>query len=281
MFALLQAHPAGNAVRVILAPPWGAASWRVLRRTTDTITGPDDTGAVVVADWGRDEGFTDILGLLNGTEVHYAVFYRDAAGAEILPRASSAAVTPAYTARDTSADVLAVLFDRFTKGMALAVEVGKIRPKSMRVPVLCAPFVDPGKTELPMVTMHLDGEQPTEFGLSALLETEPLEGIGGDETEGNLCRVSVNIIAVSLNPDERNTLGRVLKHIVLSNLDIFEQQGLLNPTLSLNHTELLPETNAAALYLATASFSCLASSDATAAGAAIETVITALETING
>jgi len=281
MFALLQPHPAGNAVRLILAPPADAASWRVLRRTSDTINGPDDSGAVLVADWGRDEGFTDIAGLVNGTEVFYQAFYRDAAGTEILPRHPAASVTPAYTARDTSVDVLAVLFDRFTKGMALAVEAGKVRPKSMRVPVICAPFVDPGKTELPMVTMHLDGEQPTEFGLSALLETEPLEGIGGDETEGNLCRVSVNIIAVSLNPDERNALGRVLKHIVLSNLDIFEQQGLLNPTLSLNHTELLPETNAAALYLATASFICLASSDATAAGVGIEAVITTPEIING
>ncbi|RVT91419.1 hypothetical protein EOD42_22450 [Rhodovarius crocodyli] len=281
MFALLQAHPAGNAVRVILAPPSGAASWRVLRRTTDTITGPDDTGAVVVAEWGREEGFTDIQGLLNGTEVYYAVFYRDAAGAEILPRAPSAVAIPSYTARDTSVDVLAVLSDRFSKGLAQAVDAGKIRPKSGRVQVLCAPFVDPGKTELPMVTIHLDSQQPSEFGLSGLLETEPLEGIGSDETEGNLTRVTVNIIAVSLNPDERNALGRLLSHIVVTNLDIFEQQGLQNPTLSVSHTELLPETNAAALYLATASFNCLASSDATAAGVGIETVITALESTNG
>lgn len=263
---------AGNAVRLIIAPPSEAHEWLVLRKTTDTIGGPDDATAVTVADWDNREDILDLTGLVNGTAVFYRAFYRRRDASPVLPHLPSSSATPAYTARDTSADPLRLLRERFEAGLAIAVQQGRLHPRTGVVPLVMAPFVDPAKTTFPMMSMHLESDQPMEHGIGEYIAGHSIDGIGADETEGWLSQIAVNLIAVSLNPDERIELGRVMKHIVAANLEIFSSRGLIRPALTIAHTELLPEANAAPLYLATGSFTCLAASDATATGVPVETV---------
>lgn len=268
MFALIEPMPAGNAVRIILSPPSGAAEWKVLRRASDSITGPDDAGAVLVADWGRYEGIIDDDGLVNGTAAYYRVFYRDAAGAPILPHGPAQSVTPAATARDTSPSPLRILRRRLELGLAAAVAEGRLTPRSGKVPIVVAPMVDPGKISFPIVSIHLDRDAPAERAVAEFL-FEDATADGFDDTHGYLSEVSINVVAVSLNPDERLTLGEVLKHIVLSNHPVFLAHGLMRPSASLAHSEMAPDQNATPLYVAALTFTCLAPSQFTAAAPVI------------
>lgn len=265
MIALVEPLPAGNAVRLILAPPAGAAEWRVLRRTSDTITGPNDTGAVMVADWSRDEALLDDEGLPNGVPQFYRVYYRDAAGQPIIPLAPSRSVAPAHSARDTSPPVLRLLRKRVEAGLAAAVAEGRLKPRSGSVPIVVAPMVDPGKITLPVVSIHLERDNPLEHALGDFIGTEELDGSGGwDDTLGYLSEVSINLVAVSLNPDERITLGEVLKHILLVNRPVLHAHGIARPSFTVTHSELQPDQNAVPLYVASGSFTCIAPTTATA-----------------
>lgn len=277
MIALIEALPAGNAVRLILAPPGGAAAWRVLRRTTDTISGPEDPGAVVVGEWGDYEAIIDDDGLLNGVEQFYRVFYRDAAGQPILPLAPSRNCTPAATARDTSPDVLRILRKRVEAGLAAAVAAGRLSPRTGSVPLVVAPMVDPGKITLPIVSIHLERDAPLDHALADFIASEELAGLDGwDDTNGYLSEVSVNFVAVSLNPDERIALGKVLKHIMLVNRPVLLAHGILRPNFTLTHAELQPDQNAVPLYVASGSFSCIAPTTTTATAPEITDAVVTL-----
>ena len=65
-------------LRVFLAPPAGAVAWRVLRKDTDTFTGPSDPDART-AFAGADRTFLDDTGLIDGTAVWYRAYYWDGA----------------------------------------------------------------------------------------------------------------------------------------------------------------------------------------------------------
>lgn len=266
-------------MRLIIAPPAAAAEWRVLRRTTDTITGPSDNGAVVVAEWGRFEGVIDADGLVNGQPVFYRVYYRDRAGQPVAPGGpDNVTETPAAIARDTSADPMGVLRMRMVAGLAAAVADGRLTPRTGSVPVVTAPFVNPDKTTFPMISMHMDSDSPSERFIAEYIIGESLDGIGYDDTEGWLSQVTINLIAVSLNPDERNELGRVMKFIVAANLEILSAHGLMKPAITMAQTELAPEGQAAPLYLATGTFTCLCVTSATGRAPIINTVLSTAQT---
>lgn len=269
MFALIEALPAGNAVRLILAPPANAAAWKVLRRVAAAPTGPTDPDGVLVADWSQAEAWLDDEGLTNGIPVHYRVFYRDAAGAPLLPHHPASTVTPAATARDTSASPLRLIRRRIEAGLAVAVTAGVLRPSSGRVPILLAPMADPNKISLPIVSVHLESDRPLERGLADHILSEDLGAAGWDDTTGWLSEVQINIVGVSLNPDERITLGEVLKHIVMVNMGVFAAHGLLRIAFSVSHSELAPESTAAPLYVAAGTLTCLAPSTFAATASSI------------
>ncbi len=264
MIALIEPMPAGNAVRLILSPPEGAADWRVLRRANGAITGPADPGAVVVAEWGRAEAIMDTDGLVNGVPITYRPFYRTAAG-QPMPLAPARTVTPAATARDTSARPLRLLRERIGLAMAAAVADGRLHPASGRVPVVLAAMVDPGKTTFPIVSVHLESDAPMGRAVADYIAGDELAGLDGwDVAEGWLSEVTINVVAVSLNPDERVVLGEVLKHAIASNLAVLNAHGLIRPAFTLSHAEPEPPANAAPLYVASGTFTCIAPTTSTA-----------------
>lgn len=269
MIALIEALSAGNAVRLILSPPPGAADWRILRRTSDTITGPDDAGAVRVADWCRAEVWLDDEGLVNGTRVFYRVFYRNAAGAPITPAPDSVSVIPAHTARSPEITPLRVIRQRIEAGLAAAVADGRLKPPSGRVPIVIAPMMEREKIRLPVVSIHMESDRPMERAVAEYIASDELADGDIDITEGWLSEVTINIVGVSLNPDERVSLGEVLKHIILANLPIFSAYNIIRPAMTLTHSELVPEEKAAPLYVAAGTFTCIAPSTVTATGPAV------------
>jgi len=283
MIALIEPLPAGNAIRLILSPPPGARQARILRRVVDptadpptAIPGPDDPGAVLVADWGDYLAVVDTDGLVNGVEQLYRAFYRNAAGQPILPHAPARKATPSYTARDTSAPVLRLVRERVAMALANAVAAGRLHPASGQVPVVQAPLIAAQAATFPIVSVHLERDQPVEFGIgNILLSDDELLALGWDETTGWIAEVTINVVGVTNNPDERITLGEVLQHAIVANLDVFAAHALIRPTLSMSHSEIAPETTNAPLYVAAGTFSCLAARSATATASEIANALVA------
>lgn len=140
MIAAVLPLAVGNAVRLILAPPAGTVGTRVLRRTADSFTGPDDQGAVVVLDASADT-VLDTTGLVNGIPYFYRAWHRTPAGAWIAT--PSVSCTPASTYTDESTDPQTVVRERLGLGLAAEIKRGLLKPASGKIPVLTTPFALP------------------------------------------------------------------------------------------------------------------------------------------
>lgn len=259
MISFADPLPAGNAVRLHLAPPIGALEWRVLRRPTDDFTGHEDPGALRVGlDYGpRPGGILDTDKLLNGSPVVYRFYWRDAIGWKTN---GTRTVTPAATYQGEGPDAAAVLRERIALGLAEEIRRGALKPASGRIHVVTAPFGAPDDKSLPAVSVHLDTDQPANRFLGEVVEAQLPGGIGDDHrgSEGQLSRVALNVTAVSLNGDERSALRRALKRIVLANMPVFDEAGLLLCEFAQRDTEEVHGANGAVLYFAQGSFSCVA-----------------------
>lgn len=260
MIAFAEPLAAGNAVRLHLQPPRGAVEWRVLRRPTDDFAGPDDPGAVRV---GREYGprpgsILDTERLLNGFEVVYRFYSRRTDGNWVDggPRRA----TPAATYQGEGPDAAALLKERIALGLAEEIRRGALKPHDGRINVTTAPFGHPDEKKLPAVSVHLDTDRPAHRFLGEQVEAEAPTGIGdeaGRGSEGQFSRVAVNVVAVSLNNDERAALRRALKRIVLANMPVFDEAGLLQCEFAQTDDEELGANNAA-VFRSLGSFACTA-----------------------
>ena len=107
-----------------------------------------------------------------------------------------------------------------------------------RIAVLTAPpaFDD---TYWPVVTVHLGNDASGERGIGEIVahDSGPDESGFITEREGWLSRVSLTIVAWSLNPDERGLLRRAIHALVIGNLPVFEAAGMQQIDLSQDDTE--------------------------------------------
>lgn len=256
MIALLHRLPVGNAVRVLLMPPPGAVSWRVLRKDADTITGPDDAEALTVFE-GSERSFLDVGGLENDIPAFYRPFYRIAAGG--WATAPSVSITPAATFADASADPQRLVRDRLELGLRVYVARGALAHEMGFIPVLTAPPLLE-EMRLPVVTVELSGASDVQRFVG--------NAIGGDRfnpttldwtvSEGLLSRTQLEITAWSLNPDERIALRRALRMILLGNEAVFADAGLAEVEVSALSDINDFESYHAPIYRAACTFNCLA-----------------------
>lgn len=255
MITRIQAIAVGNALRLFLSPPASAEYWRVLRRTSDSFSGPDDAGAFKVHE-GTDEVIQDYTALANDTEYFYRAWWWDGAA---WVDAGVLSGTPAVTLQDESVDVLSLLQDRISVG--LAVEVGAARLFHEEGKIACRPApvqLDHGVV-LPVVTVQLIHDVPGErFVGEQMLDDDRIED-GYKEYEGWYSRVQADVVAWTFNPEERIALRKALKRIVVGNLPIFHDAGLLQVEFDIRDAEDY-ESFGAMMYQAWGTFRCLAPS---------------------
>jgi hypothetical protein len=257
MIALLHRLPVGNAVRVLLMPPPGAESWRVLRKDEDTIAGHDDPDALPVFD-GDERSFLDAAGLENGAKVYYRPFYRTRG---VWVAAPSVSITPAATFSDASADPQRLVRDRLELGLRVYVERGELAHDMGFVPALTAPpLLD--EVRFPLVTVELTSAPDAQRAIG--------NAVGGDRfdpdamewssAEGLLSRVQLEVTSWSLNPDERIALRRAVRTLLLGNEPVFADAGMAEIEVSA-HSDLNDfESYQVPIYRAACTFSCLAPS---------------------
>lgn len=261
MFALLQPLPAGNAIRLWLAPPSAATSWRVLRRASLPFTGPDDAGAELVLE-GRQETALDTTALVNGVPYHYRVFYRIAgAWAE----GDTATCTPEATAESVGADVQALVLERVKLGLAAEVKRGRLEPaENGKIQVFKAPYAVKENMKLPCVSVHVDVKASAQRAVGEqLAPLEKLPDGGWQDGHGWFSKVVLNVIGTSDNMDERAALRDALERILIANLPVFEDAGLL--LIELQQKDAESSGEGAPLYFALTQFSCVAPSFVAAA----------------
>lgn len=266
MIAMAQPLAVGNAVRLLINPPQGAAYWRVLRRTADAFTGATDSGAVLVADQSTDNGVLDTCGLVNGT----TYFWRDYAwvnGAWVDSGASISA-TPAATYGDQGPDVQAIVRERLALAMAVEVARGTLKPASGSIVVTTAPFALMDGIKFPTISVHMDATAAADRfigdGLAPGLADLSFSPVVIDESEGWLAQTTLAIIGVSLNSDERIALREAIRRAVIGNIPVFAAAGILQVGLSQRDTEDLEGSQNAILYRTENTFTCLAPTAVTA-----------------
>lgn len=252
MITSIQPLMVGNALRVFFAPPAGTLYWRLLRKDADTFTGPTDTGALQIAQ-GEDISTLDTQSLVNGTVYWYRAYYWN--GSAWSASASLSAI-PNATYEDASTDVLSILIERISAGLAVEVSRGVLSHKQGAIPVLSAPPIT-DQVKWPIISVHLQNEQPQDRLIGESETGESFDPTSGEwvEDQGWLAAVQCTIIAWSLNPDERITLRKCLRRIMLGNMPVFDASGMVRIDFSMSDMEDL-EANNAPLYQVMCTLSC-------------------------
>ena len=251
MIAQARSLSAGNAVRLVFAPPPTASGWRVLRRTSNNFTGHDDPGAVLVHD-GADDQVVDTDALDNGTAYYYAVWYQ--MGEAWVP-GGIASATPAATYADEGIEFERFVVDRIDAGLKVEIAKGRLRPASGEVMVVTSPYALPDSATFPAVSVHMDTETPAERFIGDDVDGGGI-GDDGEYTDGAgwLARTMLNVAGVSMNGEERGALRQALERVVRANLEVFAAAGLDQVEFSLRDTEEHQEHGS--LYLTVGTFSC-------------------------
>jgi len=272
VISLTQPLPAGNAVRVYLTPPTGAAWWRVLRRTADAFTGPTDAGAVVVADQCDDNVVLDTTALENGTTYYYRAYYWT--GSTWQDSGASKTAVPDATYQGDDVDPQTLIRDRLALGMAVEVQRQALKPASGKVPVITAPFSLPDSITFPCISVHLEEDTRADRSVGEIHFPGEADGMGAwRDTEGFLSQITLAVVGVSLNPDERIALRQAIQRVLAINAPVFDAAGLVLCQFSQKDSEQFQEQGAP-LYLTEGTFTCLAPSYVTAPVPVITTVIT-------
>ena len=261
MISFASPLPIGDAVKVGFVPPAGAIQTIVLRKLADNFTGHNDPAALVVYDGDESEPFfIDTSSLTNGTPYFYHE-YDSADGVTWSDGGASVSATPAATALDASVDVLELLRSRLAAGLKNEVVAGNLTNVDGYIPVLTAPPLA-DNVQFPIVTVHMHNDSGSVRGLGEVVAPDYQDPISGlwISGEGWLSAYQVDIFGwVSGNPDERNTLRKAIKKVIIGNLPVFDAAGIVQPQLSMSDTEDFESYNAP-MYQAICSFTCLAPS---------------------
>jgi hypothetical protein len=276
--ALVQALPVGNAVDVSLNIEPNVSWLRLLRklgdRDTVVFSGASDPQATRVIDVKIPPRSTyfllpsiiDYNGVSNNSTYSYKAFGYNATSAT-WSASPVVDVTVEPTAALEGADPLDFLVERIAGGMVAEVAAQRLRPKTGRIPVHTAP-PQTANAPMPIVTVHLDIDQSAERAIGErinqdlYIDPDDPDGSSGDKPywedgEGWISRWTCTITGWSLNPDERNSLRKAIKRILMGNLPVFEQAGMIQVDLSIRDTEDMEQYNVP-LFMTVHTLSCLA-----------------------
>lgn len=248
--------PVGNALHLSLVPPSGATRWRLLRKGADDFTGESDPEAYVAYE-GQDRAITDAHFLQNDIPAFYRAYYWDGSAWSASATASG---TPRATYQDASTDALSVVRDRLEAGLAVEVGRGALQPAQGFIQVFTAPPVADGGVQLPVFTVHLENEDPGDRGIGEMVAADEFNSLSDtwSESEGWLAKVDLEIVAWSLNADERIELRKALRRILVANLPVFDSFGMVEITFSLRDMDALSGEYAANIYQVMCRFTCMA-----------------------
>lgn len=266
MISMIYRLPVGNALRIILTPPSGAEAIKLCRNGTGVFLSHDAPNNNVVYNGLPCTSILDWFGILNEEIYHYCLF--SLVEGVWIPSDIKAA-SPIADDVDLSVDVLSIVRERLELGLLSEVTNGILKHKIGRAPVLTAPPLFE-HASWPIVTVHVAsdassvrgvGEQPFQD------EFDP-DDWSWSFTDGWLSQWSLAVVGWSLNPDERILLRKALKRVVIGNLPVFDDAGMLQIDFQQQDVEDFESYNAP-VYETVGTLTCLAPSVAGAVDPAI------------
>lgn len=255
--AIVQPLHVGNALRLFIEPPAGAILWRILRKGSDTFTGHDDAGALLVYE-GDERILVDATALPNDVMAFYRPYYTTDGVA--WTAGTTASGTPSAIYEEHSTDVMTLVRQRLESGLKVEVERGNLQNDLGYVQVYTAPPSLEQNLLFPLVTITLDDESSDIRAIGEDISGDEFDAIGFDwqESEGWLANVALAIVGWSLNSDERIELRKAIRRVVVANLPVFAAEGIDQVNLQMNDVDAVNGEYGAPVYQVMANFSCIA-----------------------
>ena len=246
----------GNALRLFLQPPVGALKWRVLRKPADNFTGPTDAGAIVAYE-GNEVIFTDVESLKNEEVAFYRPYYTSDGTNWTAGPTNHATPTADYV--DNSPDVLGLLRDRLEAGLLVECQRGNFLPELGYIQVFTAPPSLERDLRLPLVTVHLESDEPGERGIGETIGGDEFDAIGfdWDEDQSWLASVQITVIGWSANSDERIELRKAIRRIIVGNLEVFASKCIQQVSISQHDIDAVNGEYPSPMYQCMSNFSCV------------------------
>ena len=256
--SIIQPLFAGNALRLFLTPPAGTKWWRVLKKGSDDFSGATDPAAVVAYE-GDEKVIVDATALQNGVRMYYRPYYLQSDNVTWQEGPTSSGV-PNATYQEHTTDALSFVRDRLSEFMLVEVQRGNFQTDLGYIQVYTAPPSLERDLRFPLITMHLESEEPEDRAIGEDISGGGFDPVGSVwyDAEGWLARVELTIIAWSHNSDERIELRKALRRFVIANLPVLDGQGITQVSVSMQDIDAVNGEYGAPIYQVMASFSCLA-----------------------
>lgn len=224
---MVQPLHVGNALRLHLRPPAGALRWRVVRRADAAFSGPAPDDAQVVVFEGSEKVFLDTAFVMNDVLLFYRAYYFTSADESVYTESNVASGMSVSNYREQSEDVLTFLRERLLVGLQVEVQRGTLSHIDNYIPVYNAAPALETDIRFPLVTIHLESDDPTERGIGEVLAPDVFDSIGDiwGESEGWIAATRLTVIGWSQNSDERIELRKALRRLVIANLQVFASKG--------------------------------------------------------
>lgn len=250
------AHPlcSGHAIHVVLQPPPGAVSMRLLRRWDAEFIGWDDPEAFLVQSSAPCAGVTDWRGLIDDVPVYYCAYYRVSDQWQASAVVTATPVAQVYLPHPEALDVLR---ERIEQGLNALVQADVLRHPSGAFSVLTAPPQIEQAT-FPVVSIQMQSDSPEMqfIGADVTEAFHQPDGAGVQAFSGYLSRVQLQVGIMSLNPDERRLLRRAIQEQLVRDVPVLEQAGVQALEMTFNDDEDFVSFDAP-LYRSIGHLSCL------------------------
>jgi len=251
----------GGAVRLLWVHPSAVSAPTfdhvlILRKPTNTFTGPTDPAATVVlrgvgvqaaeyrsvflpGDVATSDLYRTTLDDVSGwaTTLYYAIYAMNAAETDVSSAVIlSAPLLPVSTVEEL--DLIGTLMPFLNSYLNQQIAVGMLLVPAgvTNIQVVDGPPMLDNIT-FPVVSLHLDDDHPVGFAIGD--EIGHLDANGDTEVarRGLLSAVTVAVVGVTDNPEVRRHLYRSLKGALIASRQLLEQHGLMNMEVSGRYVE--------------------------------------------
>ncbi len=165
----------GNALRLYLEPPVDAVRWKVLRKGSGVFSGHDDASALLVYE-GEDRVIVDAESIPNAILQFYCPFYSSDGVVWTAGTVASGTANAVY--EDQTTDVLSDLRARLEAGLRVECDRGNFQTEIGYIQVYTAPPAMEPSLRFPLLTLHLENEEPGERFLGEEVASDSFDAIG-------------------------------------------------------------------------------------------------------
>lgn len=256
MISIIQKIHIGNALRLFIQPPATAVAWRVLRKDADSFSGPDDADALIAYE-GDEKIFIDCNSIQNEVPQFYKPYYT--ANGTTWTAGATATGTATADYKDYTTDVLQLVRDRLEAGLYVECQRQNFLTETGSIAVYTAAPSLERDLRLPLVTVHLESEEPGDRALGENISGDTFDSIGiaWEESEGWLASTTLTIIGWSLNSDERIELRKALRRIIIANLEVFSAAGIEQVNFTQSDIDAVNGEYPAQIYQVMCNFTCV------------------------